>query len=107
MVGPNGEKRPGDAIANALHVAKLATGEIEETYEHEGKHPGKRAAGQKGAAARADAPHPGAAQGDRPAGRGGALGQIAPRPLTWPIRAGTAMSCQITFRAAPFQRRPT
>ena len=55
MVGPHGEKRPADTVANALHVAKLATGEIEETYEHEGKHPGKRAAGQKGAAARADA----------------------------------------------------
>lgn len=55
MVGPNGEKRPGDPIANAVHVAKIATGEIEETYVHDGKHPGKRAAGQKGAAARADA----------------------------------------------------
>ena len=55
MVGPHGEKRPGDPIANAVHVAKLATGEIEETYVHDGKHAGKRAAGQKGAAARADA----------------------------------------------------
>ena len=55
MVGPNGEKRPSDPIANAVHVAKIATGEIEETYVHDGKHPGKRAAGQKGAAARADA----------------------------------------------------
>ena len=30
MIGPNGEKRPGDTIANALHVAKIATGEAEE-----------------------------------------------------------------------------
>ena len=30
-VGPNGEKRPKDPIARAVHVAKIATGEIEET----------------------------------------------------------------------------
>ncbi|MDD9989765.1 MAG: hypothetical protein OXQ31_26090 [Spirochaetaceae bacterium] len=54
MVGPNGEKRPGDPIANAVHIAKIATGEIEETYVHDGKHPGRRAAGQKGGAARAE-----------------------------------------------------
>ena len=29
--GPNGEKRPKDPIARAVHVAKIATGEIEET----------------------------------------------------------------------------
>ena len=28
--GPNGEKRPKDPIASAVHVAKIATGEIEE-----------------------------------------------------------------------------
>ena len=32
MIGPNGEKRPAGVIANAVHVAKLATGEIEEEY---------------------------------------------------------------------------
>ena len=32
ITGPNGEKRPADVLANALHVAKIATGEIEETY---------------------------------------------------------------------------
>ena len=31
-IGPNGEKRPRDVIANAVHVMKIATGEIEETY---------------------------------------------------------------------------
>ena len=31
-VGPNGEKRPADVIANAVHIMKVATGEIEETY---------------------------------------------------------------------------
>ena len=31
-IGPNGEKRPRDVIANAVHVMRIATGEIEETY---------------------------------------------------------------------------
>jgi len=29
--GPRGEKRPADAIGNAVHVMRIATGEIEET----------------------------------------------------------------------------
>ena len=29
--GPQGQKRPADAIGCAVHVAKIATGEIEET----------------------------------------------------------------------------
>jgi hypothetical protein len=29
--GPKGEKRPADVIGNAVHVMKIATGEIEET----------------------------------------------------------------------------
>ena len=51
MTGPHGEKRPGDTLANALHVAKLATGEIEETYADAAKQKG----GRKGGNARADA----------------------------------------------------
>ena len=51
ITGPNGKKRPADVLANALHVAKIATGEIEETYVDESKRPG----GQKGGRARADA----------------------------------------------------
>ena len=31
-VGPNGERRPADTLANALKVAKIATGE--DTEEH-------------------------------------------------------------------------
>ncbi len=31
-VGPNGEKRPRGVIANAVHMARIATGEIKETY---------------------------------------------------------------------------
>jgi hypothetical protein len=29
--GPKGEKRPADVIGNAVHVMRIATGEIEET----------------------------------------------------------------------------
>ena len=47
MIGPYGAKRPGDTLANALHVARLATGEAEETCVDTAK--------QKGGRARADA----------------------------------------------------
>ena len=30
--GPKGEKRPPDVIANAVHVMRIATGEVEDTY---------------------------------------------------------------------------
>ena len=50
MIGPRGEKRPGDVIANAVHAARIATGEVEEEYvDHD-----KRAAGKRGATARAE-----------------------------------------------------
>jgi hypothetical protein len=29
--GPKGEKRPADVIGNAVHVMKIATGQIEDT----------------------------------------------------------------------------
>ena len=29
--GPKGERRPADVIGNAVHVMRIATGEIEET----------------------------------------------------------------------------
>ena len=51
MIGPNGEKRPGDVLANALRVAKIATGNAEEIYLDEGKRP----SGQNGGRARAEA----------------------------------------------------
>ena len=38
--GPKGEKRPADVIGNAVHVMRIATGEITETSsEMEGKTP--------------------------------------------------------------------
>jgi hypothetical protein len=54
--GPKGEKRPADVIGNAVHVMRIATGEIEETPE-----PIRSAAaelGSKGGKARAEAMTP-------------------------------------------------
>ena len=34
--GPQGQRRPADPIAWAVHVGRIATGEIEETYEAPG-----------------------------------------------------------------------
>jgi len=31
--GPKGEKRPADVVANAVHIMRIATGEIEESAE--------------------------------------------------------------------------
>ena len=51
MIGPNGEKRAGDTLTNALHVARIATGEAEETYVDTAK----QRSGKKGGKARAAA----------------------------------------------------
>ena len=53
--GPNGEKRPGDVVSCAVTVAKIATGEIEDT---EYKQPNKRKGGLIGGRARAKALSP-------------------------------------------------
>lgn len=80
--GPNGEWRPRDPIAAAIHVAKITTGEIEETY---GPPPGKgdpdqaRQAGQKGGEARAAALTP---ERRREIGKAGAKAR-------WSGRAGS------------------
>ena len=50
-IEPQGQKRPADTLANALHVAKLATGEVEEQYVD----PKRQAAARKGGEARAAA----------------------------------------------------
>ncbi len=34
---PKGEKRPADVIGNAVHVMRLATGEIEDMTTDDGK----------------------------------------------------------------------
>jgi len=50
--GPKGQKRPADVIGNAVHVMRIATGEIEEKPK-EAKITVRSSAGKKGAAARA------------------------------------------------------
>lgn len=50
--GPNGQVRPADVIGSAVLIARIATGEIEETGL---KQPAKRASGLAGAKARMDA----------------------------------------------------
>lgn len=52
--GPKGEKRPADVIGLAVTVAKIATGEIEDKPEEDGKDPSAKALGKKGGRARAD-----------------------------------------------------
>ena len=51
--GPNGEKRPADAVGLAVMVGRIATGEIEDSREGDGKDPAAKALGKKGGAARA------------------------------------------------------
>ena len=51
--GPKGQKRPADVIGNAVHVMRIATGEIAETVIENGKNAAAVALGRKGGAARA------------------------------------------------------
>ena len=51
--GPKGEKRPGDVIGAAVRVAQIATGEIEDDIEDDGKDAAAKALGSKGGKARA------------------------------------------------------
>jgi hypothetical protein len=50
--GPRGEKRPADVIGNAITVAKIATGETEETFSPA---PKRAAGGKKGGKSRSQA----------------------------------------------------
>jgi hypothetical protein len=51
--GPKGEKRPADAVGLAVLIGKIATGEVEDAPEDDGKDPAAKAMGKKGGAARA------------------------------------------------------
>ncbi len=51
--GPRGEKRPADVIGNAVRIAQIATGEVEDDIEDDGKDPAAKALGSKGGKARA------------------------------------------------------
>jgi hypothetical protein len=50
--GPQGQKRPADVVGNAIRVAKIATGEIEDTKRDPGTE-ANRQGGLKGGKARA------------------------------------------------------
>jgi hypothetical protein len=52
--GPRGEKRPADVVGNAIHVMRIATGEIEETLTDDGKNAAAVALGRMGGKARAE-----------------------------------------------------
>jgi hypothetical protein len=56
--GPKGEKRPADMIGAAIAVARIATGEADDTPPGDGKNPAAKALGAKGGAARAKAMTP-------------------------------------------------
>ncbi len=51
--GPKGEKRPADVNARAIMIARIATGEVEDTPEDDGKDPAAKALGKKGGIVRA------------------------------------------------------
>ena len=51
--GPKGEKRPADVVGAAITVAKIATGEVEETTD-DGKSKAAVELGRKGGKARAE-----------------------------------------------------
>lgn len=51
---PKGHKRPADVVSNAVHVMKIATGEIDESgVTEDGKSKAAVELGRKGGAARA------------------------------------------------------
>jgi hypothetical protein len=52
--GPKGQKRPADTVANAIRVAKILTGEVDEDMGDSGKDKAAQALGRKGGRARAD-----------------------------------------------------
>jgi hypothetical protein len=56
--GPQGQKRPADTVANAIRIAKILTGEIEEDMDDSGKDRAAQALGRKGGAARAQSMSP-------------------------------------------------
>jgi hypothetical protein len=51
--GPKGEKRKADVIGNAVHVMRIATGEVDDAAPDDGKDKAAQAMGRKGGAARA------------------------------------------------------
>ena len=52
--GPKGEKRPADVIGAAVKVMKIATGEIQEDIDDDGKNKAAQELGRKGGKARSE-----------------------------------------------------
>ncbi len=52
--GPQGQKRPADVISNAVKVMQIATGEIEEEIDDDGKNKAAVELGRRGGKARAE-----------------------------------------------------
>ncbi|HVD84279.1 MAG TPA: RNA-binding protein [Bradyrhizobium sp.] len=52
--GPKGEKRPADAIGNAIMIGRIATGEIDDPTTDDGKNAAAVALGRMGGKARAE-----------------------------------------------------
>lgn len=55
--GPKGEKRPADAVSNAVKIARIAVGEEEEEYDTpdgKAKDPAAVSMGKRGGKARAE-----------------------------------------------------
>ena len=52
--GPKGEKRPADVIGAAVKVMQIATGEIEEDTDDDGKNKAAVELGRRGGQARAE-----------------------------------------------------
>jgi hypothetical protein len=50
---PKGDKRPADVISNAVHVMRIATGEIDEGLTEDGRSKAAVELGRKGGVARA------------------------------------------------------
>ena len=57
--GPNGEKRPADAVGLAVLIGRIATGEVEDVAADDGKDKAAQALGAKGGKARASGMSPG------------------------------------------------
>ena len=56
--GPNGEKRPADAVGLAVLIGRIATGEVDDVAPDDGKDPAAKALGAKGGKARASSMSP-------------------------------------------------
>lgn len=52
--GPKGQKRPADVIGNAVRIAQIATGEVEDDLPDDGKELNAKALGAKGGRKRAE-----------------------------------------------------